>query len=297
MTSGTARHDHRAADDDGPNADADKVALVVGASSGIGLACAEHLRDAGYRVYGAARRPLPGDTRTGAARSGEGFLRYVWMDVHDEQAVNGAVDAIVRAEGAIGVLIYSAGYVLAGAVEDIAPAEVQAQFETNVFGALRVFRAVLPSMRRRRRGRVVVIGSVAGLVPVPYQSMYSASKYALEPIVEALRMEAAPFGIKVTVVEPGDVKTGFTAARVLAAAAQGGESPYHARTRRAVEVMAKSEQAGPGPEIVAGAVTRVLAQRNPPVRVVVGTTYKVLTFVRRFVPDKVLHSLLTRMYG
>lgn len=278
------------------------MVLIVGASSGIGLACAQLLRDGGYRVYGAARRPVPGaaawvpgSTQPGA--SAPGLMRSVQVDVRDDASVGDAVRQVVSAEGGIGALVYTAGYVLAGAVEDVAPSEMLAQFETNVAGALRVFRAVLPVMRRQGYGRIVVIGSVAGLIPVPYQSMYSASKYALEPVAEALRMEAGRFGIKVTIVEPGDIRTEITAARVWAAAAERADSPYRDRAVRAVAAMAKSEQAGPGPEIVARAVARVLGQPHPPVRVVVGASYKAIAWARKFIPDKLLHYILGRMYG
>jgi len=273
-----------------------QVVIVTGVTAGIGKACAEHLVERGYRVYGGARRVPPAGEETLAA-SGQGFLRSWPLDVTDPAAVEAFVQRVVDTEGGVAALVHAAGYTLAGAVEDVAPEEARQQFDTNLFGAHNLFRAVLPVMRRQGAGRLIVIGSVAGLFPVPFQAMYSASKYALGALTEATRMEVAPFGVKVTIIEPGDVRSEFTAARRWAAAAEAEASGYHERCRRAVDAMIRSEQAGPGPDIVVRAVDRVLHQSDPPVRVVVGAQYKLFGYLKPLLPLRAVHGILSKMYG
>jgi len=275
--------------------DCSRVAIVTGASSGIGKACAEHLARRGYRVYGGARR-IPAGGVLVKPSAGEGFLKTFPLDVGQSASVNEFVSRVAEAEGGIGLLIHAAGYALAGAVEDVATEEAVAQFQANFFGAHRLYRAVLPVMRCQGYGRIIAVGSVAGLFPIPFQAMYSASKYALEALTEATRMEVAPFGIAITIVDPGDINTGFTAARKWAVAAQAG-SPYQERCRRAVAAMVRSEQQAPGPEIVIREIDRLLERDGSPVRVVVGRQYKLVCFIRKFLPDKLVHRLLQRLYA
>ncbi len=271
--------------------------IVTGVTSGIGKACAEHLMRGGHRVYGGARRVATEGSEVVAPDGGAGFIRSFPLDVTDPISVEAFVGRVVAAEGGVGTVVHAAGYVLAGAVEDVSPDEALDQFATNVFGTHHLLRAVLPVMRRQGNGRLIIIGSVAGFVPVPFQSMYSASKYALEALTEATRMEVLSLGIKVTLVDPGDVRTEFTGARRWAVAAQDEASPYRKRCLRAVDAMVHSEQAAPGPEIVVRVVDRVLRQTNPPVRVVVGAQYKLVAFIKPLVPQRLLHWLLLRMYG
>jgi NAD(P)-dependent dehydrogenase (short-subunit alcohol dehydrogenase family) len=246
-------------------------------------------------VYGGARRIPPGGVVVKPS-TGDGLLRTFPLDVGQSASVSEFVSRVIDAEGGIGTLIHAAGYALAGAVEDITSEEAVAQFQANFFGAHRLYRAVLPAMRCQGYGRIIAIGSVAGLFPLPFQSMYSASKYALEALTEATRMEAAPFGIEVTIVDPGDIRTGFTAARKWAVAAQGG-SAYQERSRRAVAAMVRSEQQAPGPEIVIREIDRLLARDRSPVRVVVGGQYKLICFIRKFLPDRLVHRILQRLYA
>ena len=278
--------------------DFEKVVFIAGASSGIGKACGDYLKDKGYRVYGGARR-ITAEMEGGTGEPGleGGFRKWLHLDVRDEGSVNAAVQKVMEAEGGLGIVISAAGYGLAGAVEDTSPDEALAQFETNFLGPLRVFRAVLPVMRRQRGGRLVVVTSVAGFIPLPFQSMYSASKYALEGMTESLRMEVAPFGIKVSMVEPGDISTGFTSARAWTRAAEVESSPYRKRCAQAVAAMAKSELGGPGPQIVVKDVVRLLRMKNPPARVITGLSYKMVGLLKRIVPDSFLEYVLVKMYS
>ena len=269
------------------------VVLITGASSGIGKACAEHLKDKGYHVYGTSRRAWDDIKVEG---KGGGFIKMVQMDVRDDASVKAAVEHIVDAEGGIDVAINCAGYALAGAVEDTAPEEAMAEFDTNFFGVLRVCRAVLPHMRRKGRGLIINISSVAGFFAIPYQSMYSASKYALEALSQAMRMEVKPFGIKVALIEPGDVRTGFTASRTWAEASKG-DTPYKERCQKAIAAMEKSEMNGPGPEIVVKALSKIIESKDPPIKTVVGADYKFIAFLKRLVPDRFVEYVVNKMYS
>jgi NAD(P)-dependent dehydrogenase (short-subunit alcohol dehydrogenase family) len=182
-----------------------RVVLVTGASSGIGLACARYLGEHGFRVYGISRRPAPS---TPAVTS-------LIADVTDGRSVEQAIATVVAREGRLDIVVNNAGMGIAGAIEDTSIEDASRQFEVNLFGAFRVCRAALPIMRGSRSGYIVNIGSIGGLIALPYQGMYSASKFALEGFSEALRMEVRPFGIRVVLIEPGDHKTDFTQSRQI----------------------------------------------------------------------------------
>ncbi len=179
-----------------------RVAVVTGASSGIGDAVARRLAAVGFRVFGASRR-APAEPVSG--------IEHVTIDVDDDSSVRTGVADVLHDAGRIDLLVNNAGYLCAGAVEEISIADAKAQFETNYFGVVRMICAVLPGMRERRRGQIITVSSLAGLVPVPYWGQYNASKFAVEGLMETLRYEVRPFGIKVSMVEPGNIKTPFYA--------------------------------------------------------------------------------------
>lgn len=265
-----------------------KIVLVTGASSGIGAATARLLAENGYTVYGACRREMTDVT----TQNGE--IRYVKMDVTDDASVKNAVSAIVAQAGEIDVVVNCAGNGIAGALEDCTVAEAEYQFSANYFGVIRVLNSVLPVMRSQKRGLVVNIGSIAGLYAIPFQSLYSSSKFAIEALTEALRMELYPFGVKASVVEPGDTKTGFTGARKFCAASAG--SAYEETMRRSVAKMEHDEQNGVSPVAVAKCVLLTMQKKNPPVRTVVGFSYRCLVFLRRILPARTINWLLRILY-
>jgi short-subunit dehydrogenase len=160
---------------------------------------------------------------------------------------------------------------------------------------LRVIKCILPIMRQNQRGLILNISSVAALIPIPYQSMYCASKAAIESVSETLRMETAQFGIKVCLVEPGDTKTGFTGSRVNTSATTE-RSPYHARFKKAINVMIHDETHGPEPLVVAKCISRLISRKNPPVRVAVGFKYKLFTLFRRLVPYRLASFIISKLY-
>ena len=234
-----------------------RSALITGASAGIGRACAEALQAAGWAVTAASRRG------TGPA----GCTGLV-LDVDDDESVREGVADLLARRGRIDALVAAAGWGLAGAAEQCSVAEAKAQLETNFWGCVRVVQQVLPAMRARGGGHIVLVSSIGGLIGIPFQAYYSASKFALEGFGEALAYEVAPFGIQVTLVEPGNVKTDFTASRRKSAAA--ADPPYGPAFTKALGVMERDEINGAPAAQVATVVRRVLETPHPPRRVSAG---------------------------
>lgn len=267
-----------------------KVVFVTGASSGIGRAIAMRFAQSGHIVYGTTRKtvPLPSDTPDG--------FTMLQMDVRSDDSIAKAVALIHDTHGHIDILIANAGTGVAGAVEDMSLEQAQAQFETNYFGTLRTIRAVLPLMRKQQTGCIVGVSSVAALLPIPFQAGYSATKAAMEATLIALRGEVRPYGLRVSLVEPGDTRTGFTDAREKADRTVAN-SPYQARVTRSLARMERDERNGVSPEKVAQVLFRVATRKNPPVRVAVGMDYRFLLLLRRLLPDRLVQWFLERMYA
>ncbi len=262
------------------------VVLVTGASSGIGKACAERLAGLGHKVYGTSRK----------AAGKAGPVDMISMDVTQDASVADGVARILKAEGRIDALVNNAGYGIAGAAEETSLQEAQQQFDTNFFGMFRVTKAVLPGMRERRSGLIVNMGSIAGLISIPFQSFYCATKFAIEGFTEALRMEVRPFGIRVALLEPGDHRTGFTGNRVRTKESQGA-SPYREKFDAALGVMERDEQKGPGPEAIARQVERLLGKRSPALRYPVGMfLQRFAVKLKRLLPESVFESIIRSTY-
>jgi NAD(P)-dependent dehydrogenase (short-subunit alcohol dehydrogenase family) len=238
------------------------VVLVTGASAGIGRACADLLQGSGWTVVGASRR----------GTGGNGWQGLV-MDVDDDASVREGVAGLVARHGRVDALVAAAGWGLAGPVERTPLADAKAQMETNFWGCVRVVQQVLPTMRDQGRGRIVLVSSIGGIIGIPFQAFYSASKFALEGLAESLSYEVAPFEVAVTLVEPGNIATDFTDSRRLVApspAGVPGGTAYDAALHKAVEVMERDERNGAPARSVAESVRRVLEARRPPRRVSVG---------------------------
>ncbi len=264
-----------------------KVILITGASSGLGKAAAEALHARGHVVYGTSRDP---------GRAGAVPFAMLAMDVTDDASVAAAVERVIAERGRIDVAISNAGYGIGGAIEETSVDEVKAQFETNFFGLVRLCRAALPLMRARGDGLILVVSSIGGLIGVPFQGVYAASKHAIEGYIETLFMEVAPFGVKVALVEPGDTRTGFTASRVLAADAAAGGSAYDAQRAITLGIAEKDEQTGAGPAEFARAVVRLVESRRPRLRTVTGPGFQKLAVVLyRLFPNFTLWGL-TKYY-
>lgn len=260
--------------------------LVTGCSSGIGKACCEHLSRSGRRVYGASRTVC----------EPEGW-RHVPMDVGSEASVERAVGAVLAAEGRIDALVHSAGVSLAGSIEDTTVEEAKAHFDINFFGTVRVVRAVLPQMRAQSRGRIIVIGSLGGLIALPYISHYSAAKFALDGLVEALRMEVGPFGIEACVVHPGDFNTEIIANQSFSAKAYDNQSVYAEACRRTVEIYDINVRRAPLPHAVARRVDRLLSRRRLPVRSLVGSPIEIAAvWLKSAISGRGFEALFRRAY-
>ncbi len=266
-----------------------KVVLITGASSGIGKACAEHLARKGYQVFGTSRR-APHSPEV--APAGPTLL---YMDVNDDRSVQEGVDFVLRQAGRLDAVVNNAGFGIAGAVEDTSIEEAKAQLETNFFGTFRVCRAVLPVMRAQGRGTIVNISSLGGVIALPFQGLYSASKFAVEALTEALRMEVRPFGIRVVLVEPGDTRTGFTDHRIrVAASADSVYAPFFERALRVVET---DERNGAHPEAIARVVERILRHPNPAPRYRVGPFVQRLAAVLKgILPDRLFLWAIAKYY-
>jgi NAD(P)-dependent dehydrogenase (short-subunit alcohol dehydrogenase family) len=248
------------------------VVLITGASSGIGRATAELLNSRGYRVFGTARNPA-----NVAPISGVELLP---LDVRDDASVDACVKSVLRQAGRIDVLINNAGYAVLGAVEETSPSEAQALFDTNVFGVLRMVRAVLPVMRSQGFGRIVNTSSILGFLPGPFIGLYASTKHALEGLSETLDHEVRDFGIRVALVEPNFTNTQLDANTVHAS--QQIEA-YAAALRRVSAAIIEKIKSAPGPETVAAEILRAIEEpyrmRRP-----VGFEARLLRRLRRFMP-------------
>lgn len=262
-----------------PNA---TTVLVTGASSGIGAATARLLAERGYRVFGASRSPatIPG-------------VDAIRMDVRDEDAVGAGVGEVLARVERLDALVCCAGLGVFGSVEETSLARARAQLETNYFGTLLPVRAVLPGMRARGAGRIVVVGSLAGRAPIPFQAHYSASKAALDALVLSLRNELHGSGVHAVLVEPGDIRTAFNDRMDWG---DGPASAYAGRQDRCAHVVRESLPRAPGPEVVAAVVLRALTARRPRVRYTVGPDSLAVPLGRRLLPDALALALIRRHF-
>jgi NAD(P)-dependent dehydrogenase (short-subunit alcohol dehydrogenase family) len=274
-----------------------RVVLIAGASSGIGQACANHLHQKGYQMYGTTRRARPQATAISEAE--DVYLtafEMIQMDVDNDRSVARGVEFIWDREGRLDVVVNCAGFGVAGSVEDTTIAEAKSQFETNFFGAVRLCRAALPIMREQQSGYIVNISSIAGLIGIPFQGMYNASKFALEGMTEALRMEVQPFGIHVVLIEPGDFHTQFTANRRKTVASQQN-AVYLEQFTTALGVMEADETQGPSPVKVAYLLERIIESPSPRLRYPVGPVYeKVAITLKKVLPSRFFEWGLMKYY-
>ena len=259
-----------------------RAVLITGCSTGIGHASAELLVREGWTVYATARNP---DTLTDLEQAG---ARTLALDVTDEASMTTAVNAVLQAEGAVGVLINNAGYSQSGAVESVPLDDVRRQFETNVFGLLRMCQLVLPGMREQHWGRIVNLSSMGGRVVFPGGGIYHATKYAVEALSDALRFEVRGFGVEVIIIEPGLIVTNFGE---TASASVQTDGPY-ADFNRAVAEATEGAYHGPmaklggGPETVAKTIAGALHAEHPKTRYPVTASAHLLINQRRLMPDR-----------
>ncbi|MDX2159265.1 MAG: SDR family oxidoreductase [Hyphomicrobiaceae bacterium] len=270
-------------------AETSRVVLVTGSSSGIGRASADHLSQNGWHVWGASRRLT--------AASEVGTWTPVRLDVTSDDSVAAAMAAVLERSQRLDALVHCAGIAVAGSVEDVTLAEAEHQIATNYLGTVRMLRAVLPVMRQQGTGRIIVIGSIGGLIGLPFLGHYSASKFALDGLVEALRHELAPFAIQATILHPGDIRTDISSNQVEGAAT-GPSSAYHARFRATISAYDRNVREARGPEVIAAAVEHVLTSRRQPARVIAGTSIeRAGVGLKSALPRRLFELILRKSYG
>jgi NAD(P)-dependent dehydrogenase (short-subunit alcohol dehydrogenase family) len=274
-----------------------KAVLITGCSSGIGRASALQLVRSGWRVYATARR------EEAIADLKDAGCDTLALDVTDERSMRAAVDAVERAEGAVGVLINNAGYSQSGAIETVPLEAVRRQFETNVFGLVRLTQLVLPNMRAQRWGKIVNVGSMGGLLSFPGGGHYHATKHALEAISDALRFELRGFGIDVILLEPGLITTEFgeAATASMTQIASSENDPY-GHFNATVGAVTKGAYDGPmrllgaGPERVAKVIGRAISRRRPPARITITPSAKLTIWSRRLLTDRAWDAAMRRQF-
>lgn len=270
-----------------------KVALVTGASSGIGAATAWKLQQTGYITYAAARRVQRME------HLAEAGIRPLAMDVTDDESMQSGVKRILAEEGRIDVLVNNAGYGSYGALEDVPLSEARNQFEVNVFGAARLIQLVLPTMRERRSGTIVNITSMGGKIYTPLGSWYHATKFALEAISDCLRMELKPFGIDVVVIEPGGIRTDWSGIAAEKVRAVSGAGPYGPQGNAVADSLTSesTQRRSSPPELIADTIAKAVTARHPKTRYAVGYGAKPMIFMHEVLPNRWFDEVMRRATG
>ena len=250
--------------------------LITGASSGIGECAARALAARGHHVFGTSRTPHPDSDRA---------FDWLEMDVCEDESVEQAVSEMLKQTEGIDAVVCNAGMSIFGAVEDVSIHDAKRQFETNFFGTLRVLHNVLPVMRDAGAGRVLLVGSVAGRAPIPFQAHYSASKAAIDALSAALANEMHASGVQVVLIEPGDIRTPFNDA--MAWETSPASSPYSGALARVEKVVRDSLPVAPPPEKVADKIVRAIESRRPRARYTAGAEAGLVPFAKRFLPDRI----------
>lgn len=260
-----------------------KICVITGGSSGIGLCTALEMKAKGYEVFDISRR-----------REGAAGIKHISADVTDEKRINEAVSYIIDKAGRIDVLINNAGFGISGAVEFTETADARKQFDVNFFGMVNMNRAVIPFMRRAGGGRIVNISSVAAPIAIPFQAYYSAAKAAINSYTMALINEVRPYGISVCAVQPGDICTGFTGAREKSYA---GDEIYSGRISRSVAVMEHDEQNGMKPETAAHLIATVASAKKVRPVYTIGFKYRLFCALVKILPAGLVSYIVGRIYG
>ena len=269
----------------------DKTAFVTGASAGIGEATARALLAAGYRVFAGARRL---DRMAGLAAAGATLLK---LDLTEDASIVAAVNTIKGEAGRIDVLVNNAGYGSYGALEDVPLDEGRRQFEVNVFGLARLCQLVLPMMRAQKSGKIVNVTSIGGKIWEPLGAWYHATKFAVEGLSDCLRVEAAPFGVDVIVIEPGAIRTEWAGIARDGLLQMSGGSTYAELAKRHARMLATADTsslASP-PEVVARTIVRAVTARRPKTRYATGGGARTILFLRKILPDRMFDRLIWRV--
>lgn len=275
-----------------------QTAVITGASTGIGAACALYLDRLGWQVFAGVRKPADGEA---LCRQASDRLTPLLLDVTDSAAIAAAADAVTTAVGEAGLagLVNNAGITRGGPLEFLPVAELRQQLEVNVIGQIAVTQAFLPLLRRGP-GRVVNMGSISGRVAMPFMGPYAASKFALEALTDSLRLELRPWDIHVAIVEPGPIATPIwqkslaTADELTHTLPPAGHELYQAAMARARQRLVKASQAGIPAEVVAAIVAHALTAKRPKTRYPIGRGVRLAILLTKFAPDRLRDWLITR---
>jgi short-subunit dehydrogenase len=263
-----------------------KVVLITGGSSGIGKSIGDFLLQKGFIVYGTSRDPKKVQSSS---------FPLVALDVRNVESIQKAITTIIQNEKRIDIVINNAGVGITGPLEEIPTEEIKNNFETNFFGPIEVIKAVLPHMRVQKSGLIINITSIAGYMGLPYRSIYSASKSALEIITESLRMETKSFGIHITNVAPGDFATNIAAGRFHAPVVKG--SPYEKPYKSILKTLDQHVDSGSNPNEVAEMIYKIIQSPNPKIHYKIGAFMQKFSIVlKRILPDKVYEKMLMNHY-
>ena len=247
-----------------------KVSIVTGRSSGIGLETVLTLARNGYFTYATMRNPEKDAPIKNALKKENLPIKVIQLDVIDDESLKNAIDHVTSEAGRIDVLVNNAGYGLVGALEELSMEEIKTQYETNLFGLVRVIQAVLPTMRKQRSGRILNLSSGAGLFGYPGGSAYVSRKFAVEGLSESMAYELEPFGIRVILIEPGFVQTNFANSMVIAKKAQDPTSPYSQMMQRIAASSSELAKSGSSADLVANVILDAATNPNPRLRYLVG---------------------------
>ena len=272
-----------------------KAVLVTGCSSGIGHATAARLAADGWKVYATARRP------EGLSDLRERGCETLALDVTDESSMRAAVETVAAAQGAVGVLVNNAGYSQSGALETVPIDEVRRQFETNVFGLLRMCQLALPGMRAQRWGKIVNLSSMGGRLTFPGGGSYHATKYAVEALSDAMRFEVAGFGVDVIVIEPGLIVTNFGEVAAGSVSQADGTDDYADFNQQVADTTRNAykgpmSRLGAGPDAVASTIAKAISTDRPRTRYPVTASARLLMGQRRITPDRVWDRLMRSQF-
>ncbi len=264
--------------------DNSKVILITGTSSGIGKVSAEYLAQQGHTVFGTSRfpgsYPKPND------------YTILQMDVNDDESIQNTVNQITDSKSKLDVLINNAGFGVAGAMEHTSIGKAKEQFETNFFGTVRLIQSVLPIMRKQNSGLIINISSIGGLIGLPYQSMYSASKFAIEGLTESLYKELHSSKIKITMIEPGDFKTSFTEKREISK-----NAPRSDAFQSTLQIIENDENSGQDPIMIGKLINKIINKPNPRLRYTVGAfDQKLAAFLKRILPNRLFDWIIMTHY-
>src|SRR5215212_5152669 len=268
------------------------VAVVTGSSSGIGLATSLALARNGYLTYATMRNLAKRNSFESIADKQHVPIRVVQLDVTDENSIKSAIESILSEAGRIDLLVNNAGYVLTGAFEDIGIDEIKAQYETNVFGVIRVTQAVLPIMRKQGSGRIINISSGAGRIGYPGGSAYVSSKFALEGLSESMAYELEQFGIQVVLVEPGVVRTNFGENMVIAKKAQDPNSPYSQMMQMMSSIRGRMMENASDADLVAEIVVEAATAKEPNLRYLAGKDVQQMVAAKKSMSDEEFQKMM-----